>query len=108
MNIADSEAEAQRGINEYITQYYPELSKAVDLSEWGPVGTPDQIGRWIAEFAQAGVDVLHLQVWRARPVWPGDTVCQGRAAQVRGRGPALTGGMGDGGIDIDVAARRRP
>jgi alkanesulfonate monooxygenase SsuD/methylene tetrahydromethanopterin reductase-like flavin-dependent oxidoreductase (luciferase family) len=55
MNIADSEAEAQRGMNEYITQYYPELSKAVDLSEWGPVGTPDQIGRWIAEFARAGV-----------------------------------------------------
>jgi alkanesulfonate monooxygenase SsuD/methylene tetrahydromethanopterin reductase-like flavin-dependent oxidoreductase (luciferase family) len=56
MNIADSEAEAQRGIGEYITQYYPELSKAVDLGEWGPVGTPDQIARWIADFARAGVD----------------------------------------------------
>ena len=56
MNIADSEAEAQRGIGEYITQYYPELSKAVDLGEWGPVGTPDQIARWIEEFARAGVD----------------------------------------------------
>ena len=56
MNIADSEAEAQRGIGEYITQYYPELSKAVDLSEWGPVGTPDQIARWITEFTRAGVD----------------------------------------------------
>lgn len=56
MNIADSEAEAQRGIDEYITQYYPELSKAVDLGEWGPVGTPDQIARWITDFARAGVD----------------------------------------------------
>ncbi|MGQ0569012.1 MAG: LLM class flavin-dependent oxidoreductase [Armatimonadota bacterium] len=56
MNIADSEAEAQRGIDEYITQYYPELSKAVDLGEWGPVGTPDQIAKWIGDFARAGVD----------------------------------------------------
>jgi alkanesulfonate monooxygenase SsuD/methylene tetrahydromethanopterin reductase-like flavin-dependent oxidoreductase (luciferase family) len=55
MNIADSETAAQRGIGEYIAQYYPELSKAVDLGEWGPVGTPDQISRWIEEFARAGV-----------------------------------------------------
>jgi alkanesulfonate monooxygenase SsuD/methylene tetrahydromethanopterin reductase-like flavin-dependent oxidoreductase (luciferase family) len=56
MNIADTEAEAQRGINEYITQYYPELSKAVDLSEWGPIGTPDQIAKWFETFLDAGVD----------------------------------------------------
>jgi alkanesulfonate monooxygenase SsuD/methylene tetrahydromethanopterin reductase-like flavin-dependent oxidoreductase (luciferase family) len=56
MNIADSEAEAQRGINEYITQYYPELSKAVDLGEWGPIGTPDQIAKWFEAFSAAGVD----------------------------------------------------
>ncbi|SRR5579884_278562 len=55
MNIADSEAEARRGIGEYIAQYYPELSKAVDLDEWGPVGTPDQIAAWISRFADAGV-----------------------------------------------------
>jgi len=56
MNIADTEAEAQRGINEYITQYYPELSKAVDLGEWGPIGTPDQIAAWFETFMRAGVD----------------------------------------------------
>jgi alkanesulfonate monooxygenase SsuD/methylene tetrahydromethanopterin reductase-like flavin-dependent oxidoreductase (luciferase family) len=55
MNIADSEAAGQRGIDEYITQYYPELSKAVDLGEWGPVGTPDRIAAWIEAFARAGV-----------------------------------------------------
>jgi alkanesulfonate monooxygenase SsuD/methylene tetrahydromethanopterin reductase-like flavin-dependent oxidoreductase (luciferase family) len=55
MNIADTEAEAERSIGEYITQYYPELSKAVDLGEWGPVGTPDRIADWIARFARAGV-----------------------------------------------------
>jgi alkanesulfonate monooxygenase SsuD/methylene tetrahydromethanopterin reductase-like flavin-dependent oxidoreductase (luciferase family) len=55
MNIADSEVQAQRGINEYITQYYPELSKSVDLGEWGPVGTPDTIAEWIQTFAASGV-----------------------------------------------------
>jgi len=80
MNIADSEAEAQRGIGEYITQYYPELSKAVDLGEWGPVGTPDQIAAWITRFADAGVtyficrfgalDQFGQVAWFAREVLP--------------------------------------
>ncbi len=56
MNIADSKAEAEAGINAYISQYYPELSKAMDLGEWGPVGTPDDIAEWLQTFADAGVD----------------------------------------------------
>ncbi len=56
MNIGDSQAEANRGMDEYISQYYPELSKAMDLGEWGPVGTPDTIAQWIQTFADAGVD----------------------------------------------------
>ena len=56
MNIADSRAEAERGIEEYITEYYPELSKAMDLGEWGPVGTPADIVAWFRTFAAAGVD----------------------------------------------------
>jgi alkanesulfonate monooxygenase SsuD/methylene tetrahydromethanopterin reductase-like flavin-dependent oxidoreductase (luciferase family) len=56
MNIADSREEAQAGIDAYISQYYPELSKAMDLGEWGPVGTPDDITAWLREFAAAGVD----------------------------------------------------
>lgn len=56
MNIADSREAAQRGIGDYISQYYPELSKAMDLGEWGPVGTPDDIIAWINEFLDAGVD----------------------------------------------------
>lgn len=56
MNIGESQGEANRGLNEYISQYYPELSKAMDLSEWGPVGTPDDVARWIQTFADAGVD----------------------------------------------------
>lgn len=56
MNIADSREAANRSIGEYISQYYPELSKAMDLGEWGPVGTPDDIIDWIKTFDAAGVD----------------------------------------------------
>lgn len=56
MNIADSQEEAQASIGEYIEQYYPELSQAMDLGEWGPVGTPADIMQWLQTFADAGVD----------------------------------------------------
>lgn len=56
MNIADTRDEAERSIGAYIGQYYPELSKAMDLGEWGPVGTPDDIIAWLRTFADAGVD----------------------------------------------------
>jgi alkanesulfonate monooxygenase SsuD/methylene tetrahydromethanopterin reductase-like flavin-dependent oxidoreductase (luciferase family) len=56
MNIADSREEAQAGIDAYIGQYYPELSKAMDIGEWGPVGTPDDIAAWLRDFTDAGVD----------------------------------------------------
>lgn len=56
MNIADSREEAQAGIDAYISQYYPELSKAMDLGEWGPIGTPDDVVAWMRAFAEAGVD----------------------------------------------------
>jgi alkanesulfonate monooxygenase SsuD/methylene tetrahydromethanopterin reductase-like flavin-dependent oxidoreductase (luciferase family) len=55
MNIGDSEEEARNAFGDYISRYYPELSKAMDLSNWGPVGTPDQIADWIRTFAEAGV-----------------------------------------------------
>jgi alkanesulfonate monooxygenase SsuD/methylene tetrahydromethanopterin reductase-like flavin-dependent oxidoreductase (luciferase family) len=55
MNIGDSEDEARAAFGEYITKYYPELSRAMDLSNWGPVGTPEQIADWIRQFADAGV-----------------------------------------------------
>ncbi len=56
MNIAGSREAARRSIGEYIGQYYPELSKAMDLSEWGPIGTPDDIIAWVRAFADAGVN----------------------------------------------------
>jgi alkanesulfonate monooxygenase SsuD/methylene tetrahydromethanopterin reductase-like flavin-dependent oxidoreductase (luciferase family) len=56
MNIGDSADEARTAFDEYISKYYPELSKAMDLSNWGPVGTPEEIAAWIRTFADAGVD----------------------------------------------------
>jgi alkanesulfonate monooxygenase SsuD/methylene tetrahydromethanopterin reductase-like flavin-dependent oxidoreductase (luciferase family) len=55
MNIGDSEAEARTAFGDYISKYYPELSQAMDLSNWGPVGTPDDIAAWLRTFAEAGV-----------------------------------------------------
>jgi alkanesulfonate monooxygenase SsuD/methylene tetrahydromethanopterin reductase-like flavin-dependent oxidoreductase (luciferase family) len=56
MNIGESEESAREAFGEYISKYYPELSQAMDLSNWGPVGTPDQIAEWIRAFADAGVE----------------------------------------------------
>jgi alkanesulfonate monooxygenase SsuD/methylene tetrahydromethanopterin reductase-like flavin-dependent oxidoreductase (luciferase family) len=56
MNIGESEDAARRAFGDYIGKYYPELSRAMDLSDWGPVGTPDQIIAWLREFAGRGVD----------------------------------------------------
>lgn len=55
MNIGDSEAEARAAFGDYISKYYPELSQAMDLSNWGPVGSPDDIAAWLRRFAEAGV-----------------------------------------------------
>lgn len=56
LNIGDSEERARAAFGEYIAKYYPELSKAMNLSNWGPVGTPEQIIAWFRTFAEAGVD----------------------------------------------------
>jgi alkanesulfonate monooxygenase SsuD/methylene tetrahydromethanopterin reductase-like flavin-dependent oxidoreductase (luciferase family) len=56
LNIGDSEEQARAAFGDYIGRYYPELSKAMDLSNWGPVGTPDQIVEWFRTFRDAGVD----------------------------------------------------
>jgi alkanesulfonate monooxygenase SsuD/methylene tetrahydromethanopterin reductase-like flavin-dependent oxidoreductase (luciferase family) len=56
LNIGDSELAAGQAFGDYIAQYYPELSKATVLANWGPVGTPDRIIEWFRAFAEAGVD----------------------------------------------------
>ena len=62
MNIADSREEAQAGIDAYISQYYPELSKAMDLREWGPVGTPDDVSRLVAHLRRTPVSITSSAV----------------------------------------------
>jgi alkanesulfonate monooxygenase SsuD/methylene tetrahydromethanopterin reductase-like flavin-dependent oxidoreductase (luciferase family) len=56
MNIGDSKEQAKDAFGQYISSYYPELSKAIDLSNWGPVGPPETIIEWIETFKAAGVD----------------------------------------------------
>lgn len=56
MNIADTRERAQKDIQAYISEYYPELSQKMDISQWGPVGTPDDIMNWLKTFSKAGVD----------------------------------------------------
>lgn len=55
MNVGDSEEQARTAFGDYISKYYPELSQAMDLSNWGPVGSPEQIAAWLVEFAKRGV-----------------------------------------------------
>lgn len=56
MNIGDSADQASSAFGEYIGSYYPELSKSVDLSNWGPTGTPETVADWFRRFSAAGVD----------------------------------------------------
>jgi len=58
MHLSDSSAGAQADFQAYIAGYYPELSQVVDLSEWGPVGTAEDVADWIGTFADAGVDTF--------------------------------------------------
>lgn len=55
MNIGESREQAEQDIGHYISNYYPELSRKMDLAEWGPMGTPDDIIEWLRDFAEAGV-----------------------------------------------------
>ena len=61
-----------QAFGDYIGQYYPELSKATwTSSNWGPVGSPDQIIDWFRTFADGGGPPFHLPLRLARPVRAG-------------------------------------
>jgi alkanesulfonate monooxygenase SsuD/methylene tetrahydromethanopterin reductase-like flavin-dependent oxidoreductase (luciferase family) len=55
MVLADDRDAALADQRAYIDAYYPGFSDAVDLSDWGPAGTADDIMRWLTEFGKAGV-----------------------------------------------------
>jgi alkanesulfonate monooxygenase SsuD/methylene tetrahydromethanopterin reductase-like flavin-dependent oxidoreductase (luciferase family) len=56
MNLGEAKDTARNDFDDYISKYYPELSQAMDLSNWGPVGTADDIVDWLTVFADNGVD----------------------------------------------------
>lgn len=58
MYLADSREQAVVEMDRYISAYYPELSRELDLAEWGPMGTAEDISEWIDRFAAAGVDTF--------------------------------------------------
>ncbi len=76
MNVAPTEAEARAGIDQYISQYYPEMTrnKTLDLDEWGPIGTPDRVARWIETLPRpasppssaASAPSINRRRWRSR------------------------------------------
>jgi alkanesulfonate monooxygenase SsuD/methylene tetrahydromethanopterin reductase-like flavin-dependent oxidoreductase (luciferase family) len=56
MNLGDSSESAEEAFAAYIAAYYPEFGSQVDLTDWGPVGTPDDVAAWVRRFADVGVD----------------------------------------------------
>ena len=74
LNIGDSEDDARTAFGDYIGQYYPELSKAMDLDNWGPVGSPDQIIDVVPDVRRRGGPPFHLPLRLARPVRAGGAV----------------------------------
>ena len=104
MNIGDSEEEARAAFDDYISKYYPELSQAMDLSNWGPVGTPDDIAAWIREFADAGVDHFICRFGAIDQFGQVERFAQRSAAAV----PHAGGEVSDGRrVDSRAAARTR-
>jgi alkanesulfonate monooxygenase SsuD/methylene tetrahydromethanopterin reductase-like flavin-dependent oxidoreductase (luciferase family) len=78
--LGSSRREAQALQRAYIDDYYPGFRDVVDLDDWGPVGTPDDLIAWISAFAEAGVscficrfaalDQVGQVEWFAREVLP--------------------------------------
>jgi len=53
--LGASPADADRAVREFVAAYYPGFGSRVDLTDWGPVGTPADVAAWIRRFADAGV-----------------------------------------------------
>lgn len=53
--LGNSREEALASQRAYIDAYYPGFSDAVDLADWGPAGSADDVVEWFQTFAEAGV-----------------------------------------------------
>lgn len=45
-----------------IDAYYPAFNESVELGDWGPSGTADEVGRWFKDFCDAGVTTFICRV----------------------------------------------
>jgi alkanesulfonate monooxygenase SsuD/methylene tetrahydromethanopterin reductase-like flavin-dependent oxidoreductase (luciferase family) len=55
LTLADTTEAAHTMQREYIDSYYPELREHMNLVDWGPVGSPDDVTKWFDRFLDAGV-----------------------------------------------------
>ena len=90
MNIGESKEQARADFDDYISKYYPELSRAMDLSNWGPVGTPDDIVDVAAGVPRPRRDALHLPLRRDRSVRAGPALRTRGAARIPDTGGEVT------------------
>lgn len=53
--LGGTEESARGSQADYLSKYYPEMSKKTQPVNWGPVGTPPQVAEWFRTFIDAGV-----------------------------------------------------
>jgi alkanesulfonate monooxygenase SsuD/methylene tetrahydromethanopterin reductase-like flavin-dependent oxidoreductase (luciferase family) len=58
ISLGDTAGKALALQHEYIDAYYPGFRDVVDLADWGPAGTADDVLAWFNEFTAAGVGVF--------------------------------------------------
>jgi len=66
--LADSPDAARESFAAFIAAYYPTFGSQVDLGDWGPVGTPDDVAAWVRRFADAGVTHFIVRFGSLDPV----------------------------------------
>ncbi|HWL43677.1 MAG TPA: LLM class flavin-dependent oxidoreductase [Ilumatobacter sp.] len=55
VNVNTSTDRAEDEFRHYISAYYPEFGPQVNLPDWGPAGTADDIAAWMRTFVDAGM-----------------------------------------------------
>lgn len=66
--LADSPDRAREEFGRFIAASYPTFGSKVDLGDWGPVGTPDDVASWVRRFADAGVTHFIVRFGSLDPV----------------------------------------
>jgi alkanesulfonate monooxygenase SsuD/methylene tetrahydromethanopterin reductase-like flavin-dependent oxidoreductase (luciferase family) len=66
--LADSPDEARAAFARFIAAYYPTFGPSVDLGDWGPVGTAEEVVAWVRRFADAGVTRFLIRFGSMDPV----------------------------------------